>query len=126
MRINWKKLRKNIPNRVRVMARQHYEVLWSDEFWWDEKTNRKTFGITRTYSDKKTSPDQILLNKKQADKETIHTYFHEFIHGISEHYDIELTESQVEKLEKSFAYIYEFFLTLEGKKKNIKRGKGKK
>jgi hypothetical protein len=126
MRINWKKLKKNIPNRVRVKARHHYEVLWSDEFWWDEKTNRKTFGITRTYADKKTSPDQILLNKKQGDKETIHSYWHEYIHSVSEHYNIDLTESQVQKLEKSFLYMYEFFLTLEGKVRKTKRRKGKK
>lgn len=126
MAINWKKLRKNIPNKVRVKARHHYEVLWSDEFWWDDKTGKKTFGITRTYEDKKTSPDQILLNKKQSDKETLHTYFHEFIHGISEHYDLNLTESQVEKLEQSFVYIYEFFLTLEGKSRKVKRSRGKK
>lgn len=124
--MNWKKLKKNIPNRVRVKARHHYEVLWSDEFWWDENTKRKTFGITRTYLDKKTSPDQILLNKSQGDKETIHTYFHEFIHAISEHYELNLTESQVEKLEQSFLYMYEFFLTLDGKKRKLKRTKGKK
>jgi hypothetical protein len=126
MAINWKKLRKNIPNKVRVKARHHYEVLWSDEFWWDDKTGKKTFGITRTYADNKISPDQILLNKKQSDKETLHTYFHEFIHGLSEHYDLSLTESQVEKLEQSFVYIYEFFLTLEGKSRKVKRSKGKK
>ena len=126
MAINWKKLRKNIPNKVRVKARHHYEVLWSDEFWWDDKTGKKTFGITRTYADNKISPDQILLNKKQSDKETLHTYFHEFIHGLSEHYGLNLTESQVEKLEQSFVYIYEFFLTLEGKSRKVKRSKGKK
>jgi len=126
MAINWKKLRKNIPNKVRVKARHHYEVLWSDEFWWDDKTGKKTFGITRTYADNKISPDQILLNKKQSDKETLHTYFHEFIHGLSEHYGLNLTESPVEKLEQSFVYIYEFFLTLEGKSRKVKRSKGKK
>lgn len=127
--MNWKKLRKNIPNKVRVKARQHYEVLWSEEFWFDEKSQRKTFGITRTYSDKRAFQDQIVLNNKQSDKETVHTYFHEFIHGISEHYEVDLTETQVERLEQSFSYMLEFFLTLNKSKSNVKsRGKtsGKK
>ena len=116
MRPNWKKLKSLIPNRVRVKARYYYEVLWSDEFWFDEKTNKKTYGITRTYPDK-ASPDQIILNKNQGGKETVHTYWHEFLHAVSEHYEVKLTETQVEKLEKALPYFIEFVLTLTGKSK---------
>jgi hypothetical protein len=108
-----------------VRPRHHYEVFWSEEFWFDEKSQRKTFGITRTYSDKKNYQDQIVLNNKQSDKETVHTYFHEFIHCLSEHYGANLTETQVENLELSFSYMMEFFLTLNGHKRTIKK-RGKK
>lgn len=111
MKANWKKLRKNIPNRVRSASRTHYEVLWSDEFHFDEKTGKKTYGTTRF------DPNLITLNINQGDKETIHTYWHEFIHALSEDYQLNLTETQVEHLEKSFLYVREFILTLEGKKK---------
>ena len=111
MKANWKKLRKNIPNRVRSKAYTYYEVLWSDEFHFDVKTGKKTYGTTRF------DPNLITLNINQGYKETIHTYWHEFIHALSEDYELDLTETQVENLEKSYLYIREFILTLEGKKK---------
>ena len=104
-------MRKNIPNRVRTKSRTHYEVLWSDEFHFDEKTGKKTYGTTRF------DPNLITLNINQGDKETMHTYWHEFIHALSEDYQLNLTETQVENLELSFLYVREFILTLEGKKK---------
>jgi hypothetical protein len=116
MKANWKKLRKNIPNRVRTKSRAHYEVLWSDEFHFDEKTGKKTYGTTRF------DPNLITLNINQGDKETIHTYWHEMIHAISVDYDVNLTETQVENFEKAYLYIREFVLTLEGKRKP-KKGK---
>jgi hypothetical protein len=91
-------------------------VLWSDEFWFDQKTGKKTYGTTRF------DPNLITLNINQGDKETIHTHWHEFIHAISEDYDLNLTETQVENLEKAYPYIREFVLTLEGKR-NTKKGK---
>ena len=115
MKINWKKLRKNIPNRVRTESRTHYEVLWSDEFHFDEKTGKKTYGTTRF------DPNLITLNMNQGDKETIHTYWHEYIHALSADYDLALTETQTENLEKAYPYVREFILTLEG----IKRGNKK-
>lgn len=116
MRLNWKRLKSLIPNRVRVKSKYYYEVLWSEEFWFDEKTNRKTYGITRTYTDKEIH-DQIILNKNQDSKETVHTYWHEFLHAVSEHYDVNLTETQVKNLEKALPYFIEFVLTITRKKK---------
>jgi|LakMenE18May11ns_1017448.scaffolds.fasta_scaffold9959583_17 hypothetical protein len=115
MKVNWKNLRKKIPNRVRTKARTHYEVLWSDEFWFDEKTGKKTYGTTRF------DPNLITLNINQGDKETIHTYFHEYIHALSVDYNLDLTETQVENLEKAFPYVREFILMLEGKNKRGKK-----
>lgn len=109
--MNWKKLKKNIPNVVRTKARAKYEVFWSDDFSFDADDGLKTFGITRY------NPRQIVINNKQGDKETILTYFHEFLHGLSEDYEVVLTENQVRKLEKCFPYMYEFIETLQGKKK---------
>jgi hypothetical protein len=111
MKANWKKSKANIPNRVRSKSNVHYEVLWSNEFHFDEKTGKKTYGTTRF------DPNLITLNINQGDKETVHTYWHEFIHALSADYDLNLTETQVENLEKSYLYVREFILTLEGKKK---------
>jgi hypothetical protein len=116
MKVNWKNLRKNIPNKVRSKSRSSYEVLWTDEFHFDEKTGKKTYGTTRF------DPNLITLNINQADKETIHTYWHEFIHALSVDYNLQLTETQVENLEKSYLYVREFILTLEDKNK---KGRGK-
>lgn len=110
--MNWKKLRKNIPNIVRTKARSKYEVFWSDDFSFDTSDGYKTYGITRY------DPRQIVINSKQGDKETVLTYYHEYLHGLSEDYEAILTENQVRKLEKSFAYMYEFIETLQGKKKS--------
>lgn len=106
-RVNYKKLRKNIPNKVKAKSRIQYEVLWSDEFAFD-KEDRKTYGITRF------DPRQIVINKNQPDKEAILTLYHEFLHVLSEEYEGALTETQVTKLEQSFQAMREFILTLEG------------
>lgn len=117
MKVNWKRSRKKIPNRVRTKSRTHYEVLWSNEFWFDQKTGKKTYGTTRF------DPNLITLNINQGDKETILTFWHEFIHALSSDYDLNLTETQVENLEQAYPYVREFILTLEGKNKG---GRGKK
>lgn len=107
MRINYKKLIKNIPNQVRVKAKRLYEVLFSDNI----KDNADVLGETRF------DPKQIVLKSAQGNKELIYTYYHEFLHAVSEEYGAELTESQVRSLEKSFPYMNEFFLTINGYKK---------
>ncbi len=107
--INWKKLRSNIPNKVKTSARTHYEVFWSEDFHF-ERDGEKTFGITRF------DPKQIVINKNQGDKEAVLTYFHEYIHALMETIEINLTENEVRKLEKAYPRIREFVLTLEGKK----------
>jgi hypothetical protein len=109
MKKNFSSLKKNIPNKVRVKPRIFYEVLWSEDFHFD-KEGQKTYGITRF------DPRQIVINKNQPDKESCHTYFHEFLHAVSHEYEVNLTENQVIALEKSFNTIREFVLSLEGKK----------
>jgi len=111
--MNWQKLRKNIPNKVHVGYGKYFELLWTDQFIF-EKTGEKTYGITRFY------PNQIIINKNQSDKETVLTTVHEMLHALSETHDINLTESQVTKLEKCFVYLHEFHMSLENQRKGKK------
>lgn len=109
MRINWKKLRSNIPNKVRTAPRSFYEIFWSDAFHFD-KENERTYGITRF------DPQQIILDSNQPDKEAVHTMYHEFIHALSAEYEIGLTEAQVRGMENTLVAMREFILALEKKK----------
>lgn len=106
-RINWKKMRKNIPSKVRVAARSFYEVLWIANFHSD-KSGETTYGETRF------EPQQIVLNSSQSDKDSVHTFVHEYYHAISEELGANLTESQVRALEKGFPALREMILTLDG------------
>lgn len=110
MKKNYKTLRKNIPSKVKFGPKTFYEVLWIENFSTD-KDGWTTHGETR-YELK-----QMVLNNNQPPKETVHTYFHEFLHGISYELDSNLTETQVRALEKGFNAFREFFLTLEGNNK---------
>lgn len=114
MRTDWKKLKRNIPNKVRTTSRTQYEVLWIDGFV-TEVEGQKTYGETRY------QPKQIVLNTNQGARECVHTMYHELLHALSAELDANLTESQVIALEKSFNAVREFILTLEGKKKVVKK-----
>jgi hypothetical protein len=109
MRTDYKKLKKNIPGKVKAGPRAEYEVLWGDGFPADTESE-KTFGLTRF------QPKQIVIYKEQGDKEAVHTFFHELLHAISHEYDVNLTENQVRALERAFNRIREVVLVLDGKK----------
>ena len=67
-------------------------MLWINDFHKDEdQLGESRFGALK----------QIVINLNQPIKEAVHTYWHEVIHAISAEYDINLTEKQVRKFEKS-------------------------
>lgn len=107
-RINYKKLKKNVPNKIHVAPKSFYEVLYIDGFHTDSPDGRKTFGETRF------DPQQIVLNNNQPDKEAIFTLWHEMCHALSEEYETNLTENQVISVEKWFPAVRELILKLEG------------
>ena len=113
-RINWSKLRKNIPSSLHLGKKVFYEVLWIAGFRSD-KFDEKTYGETR-YELK-----QIVLNSDQIDKEATLTYWHEALHSISNEVGANLTETQVRALENAFPIIRELVLTLEGQMKKEAR-----
>lgn len=102
--IKWKSLKKNIPTHVKV-GNNEYEVLYTDDF-----KGGKTAGEMR--------PDltQIVIRNGLGAKETVLTFFHEFLHSVSEEYKVGLTEPQVLALEQSFNEFKKLFHTIEGKK----------
>ena len=93
-RVNWKSLRKKIPNKIQVKKDLWYEVLWTDEFF-----DGDYYGQMRPHS------KQLILNKNQGPKETMHTFYHELIHLFVDEYGAKLSEADVQKLEKSLYYI---------------------
>jgi len=88
--INWFKYLQNIPARIKI-GKNTYEILWISEF-----KDKEQVGESR-FSEEK----QILIKIGQSNKESVHTYFHEVLHAISEEYSVNLTENQVLNFEKA-------------------------
>lgn len=94
MRLNWKKLAKNIPTKVQVGAKSEYEVLWIPDFHGTE-----TFGETRF------DTKQIVIRSGMGPKITVETFYHEFCHALSYEHGLNLTEPQVLQMEATFPYM---------------------
>ncbi len=90
-------LLKNIPSFIKVSKDTGYEIVWVDNF-----KDSFTVGETRF------NPNQIALKTEQSAKETVHTLYHEFLHALSDAYNVNLTEKQVKALEKSLYFTIEF------------------
>jgi len=92
--LNWKSLKKRINNRIQITRKIFYEVLYIEDFRGGE-----TLGEMR--------PDtkQIVIKSGQSPKNTVVTYIHELLHAISEEYEVQLTETQILKLERAIYYI---------------------
>lgn len=103
---DYTKLRSNIPNNVKTKYKTKYDVLWQDHLV--DAGGKSLHGITYF------EPNQIILDTMQSDREAVTTYYHEFIHALADTYEVKLTENEVRRLEKSFSYMREFFLRLEG------------
>jgi hypothetical protein len=67
---------------------------------------------------------RISLNQSPSDQ--VWTGVHELLHAISDHYDVGLTEKQVQKLEKALRFIHEKNkgFRLYGCESNGDKGKG--
>ena len=108
MNINWKKLRNNIPSKIKVGRNSFYEIVWINGFHSDKEGEGTTYGEAR--------PDikQIVLNNEQSDKESVLTFVHEWFHAINFEHEIGITEKQVTKFENNFKYLNELIKTLNG------------
>lgn len=84
-----------IPQTVQVSRKGKYEVLWTDKI----KEDDRTLGETRF------DPKQIVIKTGQTYKESVSTYLHEFLHAVSEEYEVGLTEKQVRALEKAVYFV---------------------
>ena len=105
---DWKKMRENIPNKIKTRYKVVFDVLWQDNLV--DKGVKPLHGITNF------NPNQIILDNMQSDKDAVLCFYHEFIHAVDDSYEVGLTEGQTLKLEKSFNYLKDFFSILEGKK----------
>lgn len=84
----------DIPSKVRVTSKVTYLVFQSD-------------AIDPDLGQCNPNTKQIILNTKQSPKEIRLTYIHELLHALSFEYEINITESQVQKLENA---IYKLLL----------------
>ena len=100
--IRWKKLYKNIPQNIKTSKSDTFEILWIDD--------PNLHGETHYNPDTKVM--HIRLNKNDGAKDSIHTYFHEFLHALSYSNNLELTETEVRNIEKCFPQFYKFFTEL--------------
>lgn len=91
---NWLNWFNRIPQTVQVSRKAKYEVLWTDKI----KDDEDVLGETRF------NPNQIVIKTGQTYRESVGTYLHEYLHAVSEEYDVGLTEKQVRALEKAVYY----------------------
>lgn len=101
-KINWNRLARNLPTKVKVGNKIHYEVLAIKDFH-----GEKMYGETRF------EPRQIVIREKMGPKITVETFFHEFLHALSEEHHLNLTEEQVLNFEHTLPYIFELMRKLE-------------
>lgn len=107
--IKWKRIVSNIPAHVQVGRNSVYEVSWIDAF-----KDPSVLGETRF------DPNRIIIKNNESDKETAFTFYHEFLHALSDEYGVNLTETQVKALEKSFYYMLKCMNELTKGSKNAK------
>lgn len=103
MRTNWNKLAKNIPTKVQIASKNHYEVLLIKDFHGED-----TYGEAR-YAEK-----QIVLRSDLGPKIMTETFYHEVLHALSEEHNIGLTEEQVLHFESTLPYLIKIIKQLEG------------
>jgi hypothetical protein len=111
--MKWSNYYKRIPNVVKI-GNENYHIYWVDGF-----PNRNLLGETKFSTHR-----SITINLNQSIKETVHTYWHEVLHAISEEFEANLTEKQVLALEKSLRFILKrgnLFMKESDKNAAIKR-----
>lgn len=101
MKKNWSVLKSNIPSKVKTRPKVHFDILWQQNL--TDKSNKRLYGITHF------NPNQIIIDINQSDKEACYTAFHEVLHAVCDSYQVQLTETQVRKLEKALPYLMDFF-----------------
>lgn len=104
MRINWAKLRKNIPHRIKI-NKIDFEVLWVENF-----KDLNTRGEMRL------DAKQIIILKGLSNRETVETFIHEVWHAQSDSRQLGITESQVIGLELGTAEWIKLILEMNGAK----------
>lgn len=102
-RINWNRLSKNIPTKIKIAPKREYEIL-----------HIKDFHGVEQYGETRFDTNQIILKTGLSPKLMTETYWHEILHAISEAYNIGLTEEQVLNLEAAYTTIRRVILKLEG------------
>jgi hypothetical protein len=86
------------PNKVRIKARVHYEIVWTDEFV-DAPDNR---GECRF------DTKQIVLLRGMADGPTFETLIHELLHAIEFEYEIKMPHASIYALEGAIHAILKY------------------
>lgn len=79
------------PNKIRIKARVHYELLWVDSF----------IGCPDTRGECRFNTKQIVLLKGMSPGETLERFIHEVLHATEHEWDIILPHKSIYALEKA-------------------------
>ena len=106
MKINYKKLKNNIPIIVKAgkSKKGNYEVVYVNDFIDGNTLGETTF-------DKK----QIRIKNNLTEKQTVLVFFHEVFHALSAEFNINLTENQVLALEKASPNLIKLIKEMDNK-----------
>lgn len=104
MRVNWAKLRKNIPHRIKI-NKIDFEILWTENF-----KDGNTRGEMRLLD------KQIIILKGMSNRLTVETFIHEVWHAQSDSRNLGITENQVVGLELGTAEWIKLILEMNGAK----------
>jgi len=92
-----------IPISVQVGPKCHYNVYICGEML---QNIEKHIGET-DYNRK-----ELIIKDNLGPKLTTKTYFHEFLHALSDEYHLNLTENQILDFEEALPYLFKFFKEL--------------
>lgn len=94
MGVKWAKLYSLIPNKVQIAKNRFYSIYW-----------KKDAPSEKYLGEADYNKNIISLIQRNSKREMTCTYLHELTHAFQEHYDMGLTEVQVQKLESALYYI---------------------
>lgn len=118
LKINWKKLRNNIPKKIQLSNRHIFDVKLVDSVG-KSRNGRKHYGETDFH------PKEIRLRRDQTDEQMVKSCFHELLHTFKVYKNMHLTEIQVRAFENKYDVFEKFFLTLHKKRNKISKRKRK-
>ena len=107
-----------IPPFIKIKGKR-VEILWSDDL---DPNGADNLGRI-THGEWRPNESQIVLRKGKSESETLKTFIHEILHGISDTYDPNLTHASINKYETIIWRLLHIMGLIEPQRKKKKNGK---